>query len=170
MTETSREAFKLYSLLALLLFLFVCSRVFTDACEPIDSEAECSRFLAYNDTVYPHKFHQTSQLLAHQRLRTFRLLIDSKCSNNSIILFCGTFYPRCSSSGEANQAAYPCRSVCDEVYNSCASRHGWAQFMNCSRYEVDGNCFIKEEGQVYGTKNPLYPPKIKPPVFPDERP
>lgn len=163
MFSKTRQAFPLFS--SSILVLFIYQIALTKACEQIDPESECSRFLVYQNTTYPHRFHRTSQVFAYNRLHIYRSLIDSNCSRNAIFLFCATFYPRCAPSGteaEREQIQYPCRNVCISTRDSCSSRFGWAEFMDCEKYDVQGGCLKKEDWQVNGTTNPLFPPKIRP--------
>ena len=103
--------------------------------EPI-TVPECSDSL-YNYTLLPNRLGHTSQEKIAEDLSHYSPLIKVKCSAQVKFFICSLFVPMCSSTLQRGITA--CRSVCEEVRDSCVPTlinfgFNWPPILNCSQF------------------------------------
>ena len=97
----------------------------------------------------PYDYTSSESLLeidTAQRIREFRPLFKSGCSNQLENFICSLYLPKC----ESNKVLPPCRELCEESRNGCNPlmekySFQWPEHMKCNRFpkrNINGdNCF-----------------------------
>ena len=84
-----------------------------------------------------------------ERLKGYKLLIESECHPCLLEFLCFSYYPFCQP--EYDTEVRPCRSLCVDVKDKClglieAAGFTWPQELNCSRYP-ESDCLPCEEAK-----------------------
>jgi len=115
---------------------------FNMKCQQIENNPVCSSLHSQYETYFPNdKFD--SQDLAKTHFDSFKLALESNCSESLKPFLCTSHYPICvetpTSSGTATQSIFHCKQVCEEVRNSCEpellkNNFQWPELLNCDSF------------------------------------
>ena len=140
----------LFLLACTLCGVFNCSHSFKitqGSCEPLPSTTFCHD-IEWSNTSLPNVRGQSNPQCINSELNHFLPLVQTQCSNATVVFLCSVYLPYCSNTNKLGEIVVlmPCRDVCERVLGGCQwlfqnNSLSWPPHLDCQNFPTAQPCF-----------------------------